>query len=60
MKTKVFISRAKEGWTELSIPEEFQKYSYDKLVNRVFKFLKPHSYKGILITENPLPFRNNR
>ena len=43
-----------------TIPEEFQKYSYDKLVNKVYNLLRPHSYKGILITENPLPFSKSR
>jgi len=59
MKTKVYISRSNEGWTELYIPKEFQHYSYDKLINKVYQLLKPHSYKGILITENPLPFAGN-
>jgi hypothetical protein len=60
MKAKVFISRSNEGWREISIPKEFQHYNYDKLVNKVYKLLKPHSFKGILITENPLPFSSNR
>jgi len=60
MKAKVFISKSNEGWREITIPEEFHKYSYDKLVNKVYNLLRPHSYKGILITENPLPFSNSR
>lgn len=56
MTAKVFISRSNEGWKEISIPKEFQHYNYDKLVNKVYNLLKPHSYKGILITENPQPF----
>jgi hypothetical protein len=60
MKTKVFISKSNEGWREISIPEEFQHYNYDKLVNKVYKLMRTHSFKGILITENPLPFSNNR
>jgi len=60
MKAKVFISRSNEGWREISIPEEFQNYSYDKLVNKVYNLIKPCTYKGILITQNPLPFSNKR
>lgn len=60
MKAKVFISRSNEGWREISIPEEFHRYSYDKLVNKVYRLLQPHAYKGILITENPLPFAGKR
>ena len=55
MKTKVFISRPKEGWSELTIPEEFQQYSYNQMVKKVYKILDVNSYKGLLITENPTP-----
>jgi hypothetical protein len=55
MKTKVFISRSNEGWSEIAIPEEFHKYSYDKMVKKVYKILKANTYKGFLITENPMP-----
>jgi hypothetical protein len=55
MKTKVFISKTNEGWSEVTIPEEFQHYTYDKIVKKVYKILKSDSYKGLLITENPMP-----
>jgi hypothetical protein len=56
MKTRVFISRPNEGWSEIEIPEEFRKYPYDKLVRRIHFLLKDVYYKGLLITQNPLPF----
>jgi hypothetical protein len=56
MKTRVFISKPDEGWSELEIPEEFRKYPYDKLVNKVHNLLHETIYKGLLITENPMPF----
>jgi hypothetical protein len=55
MKTKVFISKTNKGWSEITIPVEFQHYSYDKMVNKVYKILRSNTYKGLLITENPLP-----
>jgi hypothetical protein len=55
MKTKVFISKSNEGWSEINIPEEFQHFSYDKMVNKVYKILRTKTYKGLLITENPSP-----
>jgi hypothetical protein len=56
MKARVFISKQGEGWTEVEVPEEFNKYSYDKLVCKVHKLLPQTIYKGLLITENPMPF----
>ena len=55
MKAKVFISKTNEGWSEVTIPQEFQHYSYDKMVKKVYKILGNHTYKGLLITENPTP-----
>lgn len=57
MKTKVFISRPDEGWSELEIPQEYRKLSYEKMVSRIHVYLKKYPYKGLLITENPSPFR---
>lgn len=57
MKTKVFISKANQGWSELEVPEEFKKLSYEKLVGSVYAYLKQFPYKGLLITQNPSPFR---
>jgi hypothetical protein len=56
MKARVFISKPDEGWSEIGIPEEFSRYSYDKLVSEVHKVLQHTVYKGLLITENPTPF----
>jgi hypothetical protein len=56
MKTQVFISKQNEGWSQLDIPGEFEKLSYDKFVNRIHTFLKRNAYKGLLITQNPEPF----
>jgi hypothetical protein len=55
MKTKVFISRPHQGWTEIQLPDVYTKLSYEKLVNRVHIYLKQYSYKGVLITQNPAP-----
>jgi len=57
MKTKIFISRPDEGWSEIDIPTEYRKLSYEKLVNRMHIFLKQYPHKGVLITENPSPFQ---
>lgn len=57
MKTKVYISRPDKGWSEIEIPQEFKKFSYEKLVSRIHIYLKQFPYKGLLITENPSPFR---
>ncbi len=57
MKTKVYISRPDKGWSEVVIPEEFQHFSYERMVNQVHTFLHRKGYKGLLITENPCPFR---
>ena len=57
MKTKVFISKANQGWSELEVPEEFKKLSYEKMVGCVYAYLKQYPYKGLLITQNPSPFR---
>jgi hypothetical protein len=56
MKTRVFISNPDEGWSEIDIPEEFCKYPYDLFVSNVHKLLQHTVYKGLLITENPMPF----
>jgi len=56
MKAKVFISKPNEGWSELSVPKEFEKYSYEKLVKFTHRILQRNKYKGLLITENPSPF----
>ncbi|MBN1952372.1 MAG: hypothetical protein JW801_14320 [Bacteroidales bacterium] len=56
MKTQVYISRQDKGWTKFDIPSEFQKLSYEKLVNRIHTLLSRGSYKGLLITQNPEPF----
>jgi hypothetical protein len=55
METKVFISKSNEGWSEIAIPKEFQHYSYEKMVKKVYKILGVNAYKGLLITENPSP-----
>ncbi len=57
MKTKVFISRPDEGWVEVEVPHKYRKLSYEKLVSQIHVYLKQYSYKGVLITENPMPFR---
>lgn len=56
MKTKVFISNPGEGWSEIEVPEAFHKYPYDLFVSNVHKLLHHTVYKGLLITENPMPF----
>lgn len=56
MNTKIFISKQNEGWSELSIPEEFKQYPYEKLVKFTHRLLQRNKYKGLLITENPSPF----
>lgn len=56
MKTKVFVSRPNEGWSEIRIPKEFEDFSYEIIVSRVHAMLRWKSYKGLLITENPSPF----
>jgi hypothetical protein len=56
MKTRIFVSRRNEGWTEVEIPEEFQQYPYDKLVRNAHRFLGDKAYRGLLITQNPSPF----
>jgi hypothetical protein len=56
MKTKIFVSRRNEGWSEVEIPEEFQQYPYDKLVKNVHKLVEEKPFKGLLITQNPFPF----
>ncbi len=56
MKTKIFISKVNEGWSEVDIPEKFQHFAYDKLVLVAHTFIKKRSYKGLLITQNPSPF----
>ncbi len=56
MKTKIFISRMNEGWSEVEIPKQFQHFTYDKLVLVAHTFINMRSYKGILITQNPSPF----
>jgi hypothetical protein len=58
MKAKVFISKQNEGWSEITIPEEFQHYPYDRLVKKIYQVIKPDTYKGFLITENPEPIFN--
>lgn len=57
MKTRVYVSETNGGWTEVILPREFQQFNYDKLVNRIYSFLNRKNYKGLLITENPSPFR---
>jgi hypothetical protein len=56
MKTKIFISKANEGWSEVEIPAKFQQIPYEKLVLLAHTFLKKRNYKGLLITQNPSPF----
>jgi len=56
MKTRVFISNPGEGWSEIEIPESFHKYPYDLFVSNVHKLVHHTVYKGLLITENPMPF----
>ncbi|MBN2523327.1 MAG: hypothetical protein JXB24_08615 [Bacteroidales bacterium] len=56
MRTKVFISKQNEGWSEFRIPEEFEQYSYEKLVKTIHRLVQRNKYKGLLITENPSPF----
>jgi hypothetical protein len=56
MKTKIFISKVNEGWSEVEIPEKFQHFPYEKLVHVAHTLLKRQSYKGLLITQNPSPF----
>jgi hypothetical protein len=56
MKTKIFISRVNEGWTEVQVPKEFEQYPYEKLVRIAHRLLREETYKGLLITQNPAPF----
>ena len=56
MKVKIFVSKPNEGWSEFRIPDDYQHYSYEKLVKRIHLLLKRPLYKGLLITENPSPF----
>jgi len=56
MKTKVFISKPHEGWSEVNIPEEFRKCSYEKIVRIAHQLVHKSMYKGLLITQNPSPF----
>jgi hypothetical protein len=55
METKIFISKANEGWKEVAIPDNFRRYSYDALISVLHKFIDLSAYKGVLITENPDP-----
>ena len=52
---KIFISNLNEGWREMAIPKNFQRYSHDALVTVLHQFMDTSKYKGILITENPEP-----
>jgi hypothetical protein len=54
--TRVFISKPDEGWSEVEIPDEFNKFPYEKLVSIMHKLVQKRTYKGLLITENPMPF----
>jgi len=56
MKVKIFVSRPNEGWSEIDIPESYQRYSYERVVKQIHCLLERHRYKGLLITENPSPF----
>ena len=56
MKAQVYISRQDKGWSKFEIPAEFQKLSYEKLVNRIHTLIERGHYKGLLITQNPAPF----
>jgi hypothetical protein len=56
MNVKIFVSKANEGWSEFSIPENYRHYSYEMLVKKIHHLLKRQLYKGLLITENPSPF----
>ncbi len=60
MKTKVFISQPDKGWSELDVPQEYKKFCYEKMVSQIHVYLKQYPYKGLLITENPSPFRVRR
>jgi len=57
MKTHVYISRKDKGWVKVNIPGEYQRFSYEKRVNRIHQLLSKSNYKGLLITENPSPFQ---
>lgn len=57
MKTKIFVSKPNEGWSELTIPEDYRHYSYEKLVKYMHRLIQRPMYKGLLITENPAPFQ---
>ncbi|MCG8696440.1 MAG: hypothetical protein MI922_00185 [Bacteroidales bacterium] len=50
---KIYISKHKEGWRELEIPDDLAGCSYDELIENAHRILKNQKYKGIYITENP-------
>lgn len=54
--TKIFISKPNEGWKEVTIPENFKRYSYNALISVLHKFMDLSDYKGILVTQNPDPW----
>jgi len=57
MKTRIYISKWNKGWEEIEIPPDFNRYSHDALISVVHRFLNVSKCKGILITENPCPFK---
>lgn len=57
MKPRIFVSTKSRGWEEIQIPDFYKRYTYEALVSIVHKFIDRKAYKGLLITENPDPFR---
>lgn len=55
MNTRIYISKKDEGWKEVSIPENFRRYSYDALISVMHRFIDLSKHKGVLVTENPKP-----
>jgi hypothetical protein len=53
MKPRIFISKPHEGWKELTVPENYERYSHNALVTVLHRFIDVSQYKGILVTENP-------
>jgi hypothetical protein len=60
MNTRIYISDSCKGWEEVKIPEEYRRYSHEALVKVVHRFIDRNTCKGLLITENPDPFRKEK
>ena len=60
MRPKIFVSTSPEGWKEVKIPEKYRQYSYEALIKVAHRFIDISAYKGLLVTENPNPFEEQK